>query len=357
MENLETLKKELLNQKALIEKLSGIVTVANQNPSPFEITEGIKTLPSNDLTDATATEADVAQGKTFYSGNATLKMGTAIFDKELINALFMTNEKTVSYDGDIYYAIPDGQKSIKKYCFYQNYNTVHITFNDDLQIIDEYSFYGTKNFVFENFDTLEKLTKIGMHAFEYGVCTGMNITQVPNCVETLGTSCFENVKPSQLDYKFPDSLSVLGQSIYRQSDRTLATTLDLSNFKLTTLTAYTFYNIAFNCDLTLPTSVTTLGMYFNYDGCFKNITLPSTLKTMQTNCFGANTTSPISNFYLNSITFEGENPPSISTNCFASQHMENGFKIYVPDNAIEEYKNITNLTKYVDYIHPVSEKE
>lgn len=78
MESLEILKQELITQKAEIEQKGGTVIVGSLNPSPSEITAGIKTITVPDLTAATATAQDVAEGKTFYSGNNTIKVGTQI---------------------------------------------------------------------------------------------------------------------------------------------------------------------------------------------------------------------------------------------------------------------------------------
>lgn len=44
MDNLEILKQELLAQKAAIESKGGTVVVAENNPSPSEITAGINTI-------------------------------------------------------------------------------------------------------------------------------------------------------------------------------------------------------------------------------------------------------------------------------------------------------------------------
>ena len=160
MNNLETLKQELIMQKAEIEKMSGVVKVSGSNPSPSEITEGIKTIPATDLTMATATEADVKQGKTFFSGNAHLKTGTAIVDMETINHLFMGQREKVTSEDPIYYSCPADLKMVKRYMFYYNYNKVHFTFNDSLEEIEDYAFFFTKNFVFYNFNNLQNLKKI-----------------------------------------------------------------------------------------------------------------------------------------------------------------------------------------------------
>ena len=76
MDNLELIKMELLSQKNAIENKGGTVVVKNVNPSPSEITEGIKTINIPNLSEATATESDVISGKTFYAGNNTLKFGS-----------------------------------------------------------------------------------------------------------------------------------------------------------------------------------------------------------------------------------------------------------------------------------------
>lgn len=357
MGNLEILKQEFINQKSVIEEMNGTVNVANTHPTPFEITEAIKTIPHHDLSDSTATEADVAQGKTFYSGNAIIKTGTGVFDTDIVNALFMFTPQTETYSGEITYAIPSEITTLRKYCFYNNYNKIHITFNDDLEIIDEYSFYATKNFSFENLNNLAKLNKIAMYSFAYSSAEGIDMGNLPNSIVTLGTSSFYNSVKEGLDFRFPDSLDVLGQSVYKQDARTLANSLDLSNYKLNTLVAYTFCNIAFACDLVIPETVKTIGMYFNHGGCFKNITIPSSVTSLQSYCFGGATNAAVSNFYLNTVTFESETPPSFGNNVFALQNVENGFKIYVPDNVIDDYKAISYLANYVENIFPMSEKE
>ena len=70
MERIEELKQELIEQKKLIEEKKGRVIVANLNPSPSEITAGIKTIIGSDLDvgSITATAEDVKQGKKFLDG-------------------------------------------------------------------------------------------------------------------------------------------------------------------------------------------------------------------------------------------------------------------------------------------------
>ena len=355
MEGIIAIQEELKKQKTIIEKMEGKVDVSNLNPTPAEITEGIKSIPSVDLSGSTATEEDVKQGKTFYSGSAVMRTGSAVFETDITNALFMYPSDTVTYDGEIYYAVPEGMTTIKRYCFYQNLNHVTIKFCDNISIIDEYAFYKTANFKFENFNELKNLTYVGMHSFDNSSADGIEMGNLPNTVYNIGSySFYYSVKP-YLDIRFPDALSSLGQYSYMAKTRTLENSLDLSNFKLKSLPAYTFYHLAFNSDFEAPSTVTSISMYFNYNGCFKNITIPANTN-LSNYCFGANAANPVSDYYLKTVTFLAETPKTIGSNVFAVQNIENGLKIYVPDNSIEEYKAVANLSPYVDIIFPISQK-
>ncbi len=354
MESVLIIQEELKKQQRLIESLEGKVNVAKYNPTPAEITAGIKSIPSVDLSGSTATEEDVRQGKTFYSGNAFLKTGTAILSENITNHLFMSPFETQTSEEDIYYSVPDGIKTIRKYCFYENHNKVTIYLDDDLGVIDEYAFYETINFSFPNFNDLPKLSSLAIHCFDNSSAEGIDMGRLPDTITNVGSYCFYySVKPN-LDFKLPDKLSTMGQYAFMSKSRILQNSLDLTNFKLKTLPAYTFYNQAFNCDFSAPSTVTSVAMYFNYNGCFKNIYMP-TGASFSNYCFSANATQPVENFYLRTVTFETETPPSIGKDIFAPQNITNGFRIYVPDNALEEYKAVENLASYVNNIYPYSE--
>lgn len=357
LERLKAMREELYKQKDLIANAGGAVSVSNAHPTMEEISEGIRTLASVDFAQATATKDDVMFGKTFYAGDATLKTGSAVLsDTDQINALFMYNlgEKTI--DREAYFTIPATQKKVRKYVFFQNINQLRITFRDGLQEIDEYAFYEAKNAQYYDFSELTTLKKISNYAFTRSGGTGLDVARLPNCIQTLNSSAFAYVQPESLDYRFPDSLTSMGQSVFKQDFRKEVNSLDLSNVKMATLNSYTFQNVGFNCDFELPSIVTTVGSYFNQSGTFNNIRIPATCTNLQTECFGSNTTYPIDSFRLQTVTFESETPPVFGTKVFATQHVRNNFKIYVPDNAVEAYKAVDNLSPYVDHIFPMSQK-
>ena len=72
MSRTNPIKQHLIDQQQIIEEKGGVVNFLNDYPAPEEITEGIKTIITPDFTVATATEADVATGKTFYSNSSQL---------------------------------------------------------------------------------------------------------------------------------------------------------------------------------------------------------------------------------------------------------------------------------------------
>ena len=357
MESIELLKNELLNQKTEIENKFGTVNVLYSNPSPAEITEGIKSIPIPDLSISTATEEDVAQGKTFFSGSSILKTGSAVGDTQQTNALFMAFPQTQTYESTIYYSIPEGMTQLKHYTFYNNYNKVVITFNHDIVKIGDYAFCSAIDFEFPNFNQLENITTLGMYAFQNCYASNINVSSLPNTIKSIGASCFMNVAKENVDYRLPNSVTDMGQSVFRSSIRKAANDLVLTNISMTSLPAYTFYNLAFNCDFVPGEKLSLIGSYFNYSGCFKNIYMPSTIKTLNTYSFGAPTSQALSDFFLKKVVFESETPPSFGSYVFATQNVKNGFKIYVPDTAVETYKAVTNLSPYVSCIYPVSEME
>ena len=350
------LKQELLSQKDLIERRGGVVVQAGTNPSPFEITEGIKTISGSDLTIATATEQDVRLGKTFYAGSPELKTGSANMDAESFHHVFMYNQTSQTYEDDIYYTCPDHLLVIKANMFEYNYNKVTMTFNQELVTISEYAFRNAKNFSFNNFSNLTKLTRVGQYAFAGTGCNGIDFGMLPNCLARIDTYAFENGIKDNQSLKFPDSLSSLGQYAFRQSTRKFLNSFDASTCKLTSLSAYACYNLAFNCDFIVPTQVTSVLNQFNYNGCFRNIVIHASAKVSD-GAFGGSSSRPLSDFFLQTVVCESETPPFLGSTVFAEQNISNGFKIYVPDNAVEEYKASTYLTKYVNCIYPMSQKE
>ena len=358
MSGLETIKNELKTQKQLIQEKGGRIIVKNDYPSPSEITDGIKTIETPDFTLPTATEEDVLAGKTFYSNTPELKTGVGTFDPTAMYYIFMPNNQVVQTDRTFYCTCPQNLNSIRAYQFQYNYNYVVLEFNPDLTYIGESSFYYAVNMQFRGFNEMKKIQTVAQNAFSNTTGLDMNVYQAPNCLKTIGPNAFYNVyNENYTDFRFPDSIESLGSSAFRQTNKKVINSLDLTNFKMTQFANHIFNNIAFNCDFVSPSALKTINNSFNYNGSFKNIYISSNVTKVDTYCFGADTTKSLSEFYLQTVTFERETPPTFGTNVFAHQNIQNGFKIYVPDNSVEAYKAVTNLSPYINCIFPISQKE
>lgn len=153
------------------------------------------------------------------------------------------------------------------------------------------------------------------------------------------------------------NLTYLGSYSFYQDKHKISCVLNIDEIGLTSFSSSIFYNIAFSNDLILPSTITSVGENFNMNGCFKSVYIPSKTITLKNNCFGSSSSSAVSNFYMKYAEFESETPPTFGTKVFAVQNLENGFKIYVPDNAVDAYKAVANLSPYIDVILPVSQKE
>ena len=356
MNNLETLKQELLSQKELIEKRGGIVVVAGSNPSPSEITQGIKTIQGSDMSLATATEDDVRIGKTFYAGDPYLKTGTANMDTDSLHHVFMYNIYEQTCENRVYYTCPDYLKEIRVSKFEGNYNPITFIFNNNLISINESGFSNTRNFIFQGFSEMTQLEYIGQYAFRNSSCEGIDFSNMPNSIETIQASAFENTVKDNQSIKLPESLKTTGDSIFKCSTRKLLNNLDISNVQLKTLPNSMCYYLGFNCDLVVPETFTMVASQFNFNGCFRNIVIKGNTQ-LYSYSFYAMATLANSMFFLQSVVLESETPPAIGGNVFAEQNITNGFKIYVPDNSLEAYKALTNLAKYTNCIYPMSQKE
>ena len=356
MNNLETLKQELLSQKELIEKRGGVVVVSGTNPSPAEITEGIKTISGSDLSVATATEQDVRLGKTFYAGSPDLKTGMANMNTEELKHLFMYKNNEQTWDDVIYFTCPDYIDMLKDRMFEYSMNKVTITFTENITKIGQYTFRNAKNFSFRNFSNLSALTSIGQYAFSNSGCDGIDFSSLPNSIKNIDSYAFENGVKENQSIILPENLTGLGQSAFKKSERVLLNNFDCSNAKISSFSSSVCYFLAFNCDFIIPQNVVSVMSQFNYNGSFRNIVIPANVKLYEL-AFGSSQYRPLSDFFLQSVVFEGENPLVVGTNVFAEQNITNGFKIYVPDTAIDEYKAVSNLSKYVNCIYPMSQKE
>ena len=422
MESLERLKVELLSQQLAIEEKGGKVVVANSNPSPSEITDGIRSIEMPDLSASTATPQDVLAGKTFFSGNGVIKVGekeipnlelaTAMPEDVLVGKTFYsgsdeikTGNKVVPdltiatasaedvaegktfYSGDneiktgskvdempkftnvflsadgisekVYITLPQGLKNIKPYLIYNlPAKTVEVTFNSDVETIGEYAFYKSTNLSFVNFAELTNVRELGTYSFAYLTQYPIDLQNLPTSITTLRSRVFYSSAAPNSTIKLHKEINFMETYCFASPNKQEMNELIIPNdINLTELPGYMVENYIFNCDLIIPATIKSLATGFAYGCSFNNITIPATCTNIGNAAFYCKANEAASYRRLKTVTFEAETPPTFSTYVFANQDKTNGFKIYVPDNAVSTYKANAKLSSFADYIYPISQKE
>lgn len=288
MDNLETLKQELIAQKNSLNSKGYTVTIANTNPSPKEITNTITTIPDLRLADATVT--DVASGKTFYSGNGELKTGVAeISDSG--NSVSMDEINRLIQGqimGSYTTGVPAGATKIRAYCFTEGERS---------------------DLVKGAFVIPEGVTEIGKYAF-----------------------AFTNIE----SITFPESLtSILA---YAFTNCIYITSLDLPD-GVTDLQPYTFQNITELTSISLGSALTRIQSYnFRVNNVLQSITFPASLTQIQANNF-------VTNPELREIRLLGNSTLFQNSGNLATLHDD--CVIWCNYDAIEYYAGVTNWTKHL----------
>lgn len=356
MSNIELLKQELITQKNTIEQKGGVVNVANLNPSPREITEGIKSIITTNVTDGTATEQDVLLGKTFYASGSTIRTGS--FNKDSYTYdLFLFQPYVQTNSNKIPFTMKEGKTTVRAYAFIGNRNKVEFNFSSTLTDVGEGAFYDCPYFEFPNFSSLTNVTTLAMNCFYH--CTNMNncFESLPASLNSIDARAFADVPVDGYSINIPNNVTYIGS--YAFANMTYHANMKNlyfpSNFA-GVLNPYVFQFLTFESDFRVPNNCTEVGTGFNYRGSFANIVIPSNCLYLRDYCFGGVDTDYINSYNLKTVVFESATPPSFGYDVFATQHITNGFKIYVPDVAIEEYKAIGNLAKYINNIYPISQK-
>lgn len=355
MSSIETLKQELIAQKEAIIKKGGTIITANENPSPSEITNGINSIETPNFENATATEADVREGKTFYAGSLFQKTGTLKepYTEELIDKLFVYG-KTYDTLEKVSFSFKKTDTYIRPYLFYDCPTYVEVTLPEDLEEIGTYAFYERDKFVFTNINQLKKLKIINSHALRK--VKGINLSQLWPTLEEVYSYGMADTYYENLVLNLPALKTIQTYAFASSASKKSIDSINFSNVLATTYSGYSFTNLTVNSDLVLPATLRTLSGYCFYRSSFNNVTIPATVTSVGEYSFGGVSYDPTDAYRIQTFTFESEIPPTIGNSIISSLHTNNGTKIYVPDVALEAYKTNSKLSKYADIIYPISEK-
>ena len=356
MDSLEELKQELELQKSAILDKGGVVQTAYTHPSPSEITAGINSIDSPNLSIATASEQDVVQGKTFYAKDSKLKTGTYVaLDSTEFEEMYLyyNPESTNTY----YFAVESGKTSIRPYLFGNTPHKMIITLNPELEEIGAYTFGEGDDLTISNFEIATNLKTVG----EYGLSKAKNIdlSILPNSLEYIGEGGFRSTGENCDKVIIPSGITFFGNLSFSfdLGGKSYHNEFAFNNTNFTYFPMNLICNRIFDCDLIVPSHITAIRATFNFGGCFNNIVFHENVTSLSAGCFNAEITEPIEYFSrLKTITFYRTSPPQIGSSAFANQFVDT-VKIYVPDESYDAYCRVSNLTLFKSNIYPMSQKE
>ena len=291
-----------------------------------------------EISDTTATAADVASGKVFYDASGNKVAGTAdaggkydlFFDTELINItddnLPEATAGTLVMRGATQNITSLDSKKIKELAPYLfNFGTNGTSSNTTLKAI-----------------TLPYLSKVGKACFlSCGALAQVIVPKLEDIPEDCFYSCtklgqcdFSNVKTiglhaftetgSQADrgvFNFP-CVEIINKSCFYHfgSIKTQKTILKLPAIKQITSSSSNLYMYCVD----LGEGLNTVGETF------------------------------IGGTFLKKVVIRAETPPTATSSTIFGP-LASGCKIYVPDDSLETYKAATNWSKYASYFAPLSE--
>ncbi len=353
MSNLEQLKQELIAQKTALEAKGATVTVANLNPSPAEITAGINSLSIVNTKNATATESDVLQGKTFYAMDNDIKTGTLVaMDINTVNQMFLFEEGQTS--GNFSVTIPNSTTTLRSYIFYGTPHSMTVTLSENLVNVQDYAFSDNFNTTITNLHNCTRLEIVGRMAFQG--CRGINLGALPMSINEIDAYAFDNTFHNSTELIVPP-VTILQNYAFYSPTKAYLNNLDISRIQYPTMASHVFANLICDCDLVIPSTVTTIKAKSFNGFSAKHIVFPSSVTSIETNAFFVPTEDTEDVYNIIDFTFEGLTPPKFGSQFLGDVTKRSSVKVYVPDEAFDSYYNANFMTTYRSMLYPVSQKE
>lgn len=240
-----------------------------------------------------------------------------------------------------------------------------ITFDGNVTEIGYNAFYNCFNL--QTINIPDSITSIGRRAFHY--CEKLTSITIPENVTSVGEEAFYSCKSlsafygkgasadnrsliidgvmisfapgnyESTSYTIPEGVTTIGKNAF-------ATYKSLTEIIIpegvTTIGYGAFGSCSISPSITIPESVTTIDR-MAFRGCkyLTTITIPKNVATIDSDAF--DTCTSLTEVYCKSTT-----PPSIGYRVFRKNADDR--KIYVPAEAVEDYKEAEGWNEYADYI-------
>ena len=254
----------------------------------------------------------------------------------------------VEFEGNQYPVI-----KINEMVFSGNTNLTVVTLPEGLVEIGNYAFKNCKNL--ESVTLPESLTTFGYNAFES--CKSLKAVKIPSGVTAIPKDCFRNCSSLESvtipegvtdigGYAFagcnlnaltlPESLEKIGEYAFTGNKSLKSVNIPA---KVKTIEARAFSDCGLT-ELVIPEGVQTIGDYAFYNNSLKNLTLSSTITSIDERAFYCYSG------YLQSITCNAATPPTLGDNAFSSGIMPS---IKVPLASIAAYRKVYGWKDFSNY--------
>lgn len=202
---------------------------------------------------------------------------------------------------------------------------------------------------------LGNITNIGNSAFQS--CQNIESFTIPSTVTSIETNAFRESGIVTADLS---NVTTLGNNVF--SGCTKLQSCILYN-NITSIPQYTFYNTQNLVNITIPSSVTTIGVYAFGRSGITNITIPNGVTTLDTCAFNTSKLQTVdipstvttigsdcfkNSSDLNTVIIRAVTPPTMGSEVFAGN--SNNLKIYVPADSVEVYKSASKWSSYASKI-------
>lgn len=284
--------------------------------------------------------------RNFVFPNSLVTIGEGAFSN-CVSANFSFNSSIETIGKDAFFncvsmqniTIPNSTTSLGEGAFQYCSGATVLSIGSGLKTINNYTFQNCRSL--KRIDVPDNVKSIRNNVFD--VCTSASAATIGSGCKEIGNSLFNGCTNLQnVVFANGSATSTIGNYTFNEC-RNL-TSVTFSN-TLDTIGAYTFNGCLKLTEVVYPDSIYSIGIqqfYNNYS--VKSITIGSRCRMIGGNdgIFGCT-----------SYTCKAVVPPTLNGGLAFGEGVD--YKIYVPSESVENYKNANGWNKHADHIFPITE--